>query len=107
MMPAPTITTSAVSATPPPYGKRGPGSTRSRLNRCGKTAIMARAPRDDPSGGREDTQMATINPVWATVAELSRAFETRTLSPVDAVEALLERTRRRNPALHAFIAVYD
>src|SRR2546427_562681 len=55
MMPAPTITTSAVSATPPPYGKREPGSTRSRLNRRGKTAIMARAPRDDPSGGREDS----------------------------------------------------
>jgi len=51
--------------------------------------------------------MATIDPVWATVAELSRAFEAKTLSPVDVVEALLERIRRRNPTLHAFIAVYD
>ncbi len=51
--------------------------------------------------------MATIDPVWATVAELSRAFEARTLSPVDAVEALLGRIKRRNPALQAFIAVYD
>ena len=51
--------------------------------------------------------MATIDPVWATVSELSRAFEARTLSPVDAVGALLERIRRRDPALHAFIAVYD
>jgi aspartyl-tRNA(Asn)/glutamyl-tRNA(Gln) amidotransferase subunit A len=51
--------------------------------------------------------MTRIDPVWATVAELSRAFGARALSPVDAVDALLERIRRRNPALHAFIAVYD
>src|SRR5216683_2572421 len=51
--------------------------------------------------------MTTIDPVWATVAELSRAFGARTLSPIDAVEALLERIRRLNPALHAFIAVYE
>jgi aspartyl-tRNA(Asn)/glutamyl-tRNA(Gln) amidotransferase subunit A len=50
--------------------------------------------------------MSRIDPVWATVAELSQAFGARTLSPVDAVEALLERIRRRDPALHAFIAVY-
>src|SRR3989441_12546129 len=52
-------------------------------------------------------QMTTIDPVWATVAELSRAFGARTLSPVDAVEALIGRIRRRNPALHAYIAVYE
>src|SRR6059036_1560265 len=51
--------------------------------------------------------MTTIDPVWATVAELSRAFGARTLSPVDAVEALIGRIRRRNPALHAYIAVYE
>src|SRR5262245_48032068 len=50
--------------------------------------------------------MSTIDPVWAGVAELSRAFGARTLSPVDAVNALLERIRRRDPILHAFIAVY-
>src|SRR4029079_14566269 len=50
--------------------------------------------------------MTTIDPVWATVAELSRAFGARTLSPVETVEALLERIRRRNPSLPAFIAVY-
>jgi len=50
--------------------------------------------------------MTTIDPVWAGVAQLSRAFGARTLSPVDAVDALLERIRRRNPSLHAFIAVY-
>jgi aspartyl-tRNA(Asn)/glutamyl-tRNA(Gln) amidotransferase subunit A len=51
--------------------------------------------------------MTTIDPIWATVAELSRAFGTRALSPVDAVDALLARIRRRNPALHAYIAVYE
>src|SRR5262249_42377424 len=39
--------------------------------------------------------------------ELSGAFGERTLSPVDVVEALLDRIGRRNPDLHAFIAVYD
>ncbi|HSE92957.1 MAG TPA: amidase [Methylomirabilota bacterium] len=51
--------------------------------------------------------MSRIDPVWASVAELSRAFGERTLSPVDVVEALLERIRKRDPGLHAFIAVYD
>ena len=51
--------------------------------------------------------MTTIDPVWATVAELSAAFQARTLSPVDAVDALLERVRRRNPTLHAYIAIYE
>jgi aspartyl-tRNA(Asn)/glutamyl-tRNA(Gln) amidotransferase subunit A len=51
--------------------------------------------------------MSRIDPAWATVAELSRALGARTLSPVDAVEALLARIRRRNPSLHAFIAVYE
>jgi Asp-tRNA(Asn)/Glu-tRNA(Gln) amidotransferase A subunit family amidase len=41
-----------------------------------------------------------------TVAELSQAFGATHAVPVDAVEALLERIRRRDPALHAFIAVY-
>ena len=47
--------------------------------------------------------MTRIDPVRATVTELSRAFGARTLSPVDAVEPLLERIRRRDPALpHRF-----
>jgi aspartyl-tRNA(Asn)/glutamyl-tRNA(Gln) amidotransferase subunit A len=50
--------------------------------------------------------MSTINPVWAGVAELSRAFGARTLSPVDVVDALLARIRRHDARLHAFIAVY-
>ena len=51
--------------------------------------------------------MTRIDPVWATAAELSRAFGERTLSPVDVADALLDRIQRRNPSLHAFIAVYD
>ena len=39
--------------------------------------------------------MTTIDPVWGTVAELSRAFQARTLSPVDVVDALLARIERR------------
>ena len=42
--------------------------------------------------------MTRIDPVWATVTELSRAFGARTLLPADAVEALLERIHRRAPA---------
>jgi aspartyl-tRNA(Asn)/glutamyl-tRNA(Gln) amidotransferase subunit A len=51
--------------------------------------------------------MAAADPVWAGVAELSRAFAARALSPVDVVDALLARIRRRDPALHAYIAVYE
>ncbi|MBM3218788.1 MAG: amidase [Candidatus Rokubacteria bacterium] len=51
--------------------------------------------------------MTSIDPVWATVAELSRAFETRSLSPVDVVDALLARIRKRDPELRAYIALYD
>ncbi|MBI2207624.1 MAG: amidase [Candidatus Rokubacteria bacterium] len=51
--------------------------------------------------------MTTIDPVWATVAELSRAFGARTLSPVDAIDALLARIRTRDAQLHAYIAVYE
>ena len=49
--------------------------------------------------------MSVIDPIWAGVAELSRAFETRALSPVDVVDALLARMRARE-TLHAYIAVY-
>ena len=51
--------------------------------------------------------MTTLDPVWATVAELSRAFGARTLSPVDAVDALMKRIAKRNPTLQAYIAVYE
>src|SRR3989440_694350 len=51
--------------------------------------------------------MKTVDPVWAGVAELSHAYETRALSPVDVVDALLARIRRRDPALHAYIAIYE
>ena len=48
-----------------------------------------------------------LDPVWATAAELSRAFATRSLSPVDVVDALLDRIRRRDKHLGAFIALYE
>ena len=51
--------------------------------------------------------MTSTDPAWATVAELSNAFARRTLSPVDVVDALLARIEKRDPSLHAFIAVYD
>ena len=50
--------------------------------------------------------MSTIDPAFATVAELSTAFARRTLSPVDVVDALLRRIERLDPKLHAFIDVY-
>src|SRR5881296_2216991 len=51
-------------------------------------------------------RMSTVDPVWAGVAELSRAFEARALSPVDVVDALLVRIKQRD-ALHAYIALYE
>jgi aspartyl-tRNA(Asn)/glutamyl-tRNA(Gln) amidotransferase subunit A len=50
--------------------------------------------------------MTRIDPVWAGVAQLSQAFGARTLSPVEAVDALLDRIRRHDGRLHAFIALY-
>jgi aspartyl-tRNA(Asn)/glutamyl-tRNA(Gln) amidotransferase subunit A len=51
--------------------------------------------------------MSRIDPVWATAAELSRAYAEGALSPVDVVDTLLERIRKRDPVLHAYIAVYE
>jgi aspartyl-tRNA(Asn)/glutamyl-tRNA(Gln) amidotransferase subunit A len=50
--------------------------------------------------------MTSIDPVWAGVAQLSQAFGARVLSPVDAVGALLDRIRRHDGRLHAFVSVY-
>jgi aspartyl-tRNA(Asn)/glutamyl-tRNA(Gln) amidotransferase subunit A len=50
--------------------------------------------------------MADLDPVFATAAELSKAFGDRSLSPVDVVDALLARIRRRDPVLHAYVDVY-
>ena len=50
--------------------------------------------------------MTRIDPVWAGVAQLSQAFGARTLSPVDAVDALLDRIRRHDGRLHAFVSLY-
>src|ERR1041384_5775910 len=51
--------------------------------------------------------MTAIDPVWASVIELSHAFAARTLSPVDVVDALIARIHDRDPSLHAFIALYE
>lgn len=50
--------------------------------------------------------MSIVDPIWAGVAELSHAFGTRELSPVEVVDALLERIKKRE-SLHSFIAVYE
>jgi aspartyl-tRNA(Asn)/glutamyl-tRNA(Gln) amidotransferase subunit A len=50
--------------------------------------------------------MATVDPVRASVAQLSEAFGARALSPVDVVDALLARIRKR-AELQAYIAVYE
>jgi aspartyl-tRNA(Asn)/glutamyl-tRNA(Gln) amidotransferase subunit A len=50
--------------------------------------------------------MPSLDPAFATVAELSAAFQRRALSPVDVVDALLARIDTLNPRLHAFIDVY-
>jgi aspartyl-tRNA(Asn)/glutamyl-tRNA(Gln) amidotransferase subunit A len=47
-----------------------------------------------------------MNPAFASVAELSAAFVKGTASPVEVVDALLQRIERTNPTLHAFIDVY-
>ena len=46
------------------------------------------------------------DPTFASLVELSAALENRRLSPVDLVGACLARIARRDPALHAFVAVY-
>jgi len=50
--------------------------------------------------------MPSIDPAFATVAELSSAFQRRALSPVDVVDALIARIDKLNPKLHAFIDLY-
>ncbi|MCJ2100528.1 amidase [Methylobacterium sp. E-046] len=49
--------------------------------------------------------MSDIDPAFASAAELGRAIQARTLSPVDAVDALLGRIDRLQPKLQAFTEV--
>jgi len=49
--------------------------------------------------------MSDIDPAFASAAELGRAIQARTLSPVDAVDALLGRIDRLEPKLQAFTEV--
>ncbi len=50
--------------------------------------------------------MPSLDPAFATVSELSAAFQRRALSPVDVVDTLLARIDKLNPRLHAYIDVY-
>jgi aspartyl-tRNA(Asn)/glutamyl-tRNA(Gln) amidotransferase subunit A len=50
--------------------------------------------------------MASFDPVWSGVAQLSAAYQRREVSPVDVVDALLARIKKRE-SLQAFIAVYE
>ena len=53
-----------------------------------------------------DSSLDISNPWRLGAGELSSAFTSRRLSPVDAVDALLERIARLDPKLHAFVEVY-
>jgi aspartyl-tRNA(Asn)/glutamyl-tRNA(Gln) amidotransferase subunit A len=53
-----------------------------------------------------ESSVDITKPWQLNASELSRAFATRRLSPVDAMEALLARIARLDPKLHAFIEVY-
>ncbi|HEV2546526.1 MAG TPA: amidase [Stellaceae bacterium] len=53
-----------------------------------------------------DSSLDLTNPWQLGAAELSRAFTSRRLSPVDAVDDLLARIARLDPKLHAFVEVY-
>jgi len=50
--------------------------------------------------------VSVSDPTRATVVELSAALTSRRLSSAELVEACLDRIARRDPTLHAFIAVY-
>ncbi len=50
--------------------------------------------------------MADLDLVDASAAELARAIGSKTLSPVDAVDALLGRVAQREPKLQAFTEVF-
>jgi len=45
------------------------------------------------------------DPVWMTAAELSAAYRTKALSPVEAVRAVLARIEQVDPAINAFCHV--
>jgi aspartyl-tRNA(Asn)/glutamyl-tRNA(Gln) amidotransferase subunit A len=50
--------------------------------------------------------MDDLDLVFATAAELSAAFGARKVSPVDVVDAVLARIRKRDAVLHAYVDVY-
>ena len=50
--------------------------------------------------------MSTPNPAFLTATEASEAIQAGRLSPVELVDALLERIDAHDERLHAFAAVY-
>jgi aspartyl-tRNA(Asn)/glutamyl-tRNA(Gln) amidotransferase subunit A len=50
--------------------------------------------------------VADIDPAFAPVTELAAAIQAGALSPVELVDALLERIAQHDAKLHAFVAVY-
>lgn len=53
-----------------------------------------------------ESSASVSDPCLLGAVELSRAFIEGRLSPLDAVDALLERIARLDPKLHAFVEVY-
>ncbi|MCJ2053484.1 amidase [Methylobacterium sp. J-070] len=51
--------------------------------------------------------MSDLDPIHASASELGQAFRSRSLSPVDAVDALLGRVAELEPKLRAFTEVFE
>ena len=50
---------------------------------------------------------SSFNILNLTIKDLSKLISTREISPVDLIEATLERIARLNPVLNAFITVLE
>ena len=50
---------------------------------------------------------SSINLLNLTIKDLSELISTREISPVDLIEAMLERIAKLNPMLNAFITVLE
>src|SRR5947209_20102560 len=48
----------------------------------------------------------TTDPAWLSARKLAEAIAARRLSPVDVIDAFLDRIASRDPKLHAFVEVY-
>ena len=50
---------------------------------------------------------SSFNILNLTIKDLSKLISTREISPVDLIEATLERIARLNPVLNAFITILE